>query len=89
MTWNYQWTYQTGYESEVAVLNLPSAFRRSNVLVERFKIGADMHAGELARVERKVIPPIRNGSWSTPALPLRPNELRLLRLTPTTEPVAS
>ncbi|MFI6316652.1 hypothetical protein ACIBG8_03995 [Nonomuraea sp. NPDC050556] len=82
MTWNYQWTHQTTYQSKIVLTNFPSEFRTSNVLVTRYKIGS----GALAPVEQFVIGPRTDGSYTSQTLELQPNELRLLVLTPTTKP---
>jgi hypothetical protein len=87
MTWNYQWTNQTAYDSRVVFTNFPAAFRGSNVLVERYRIDKDVHSGDLVPVDRYVIGPRTTGSYYSPYFPLDPNELRLMVLTPTTLPI--
>ncbi|GAA4491192.1 hypothetical protein GCM10023191_024640 [Actinoallomurus oryzae] len=86
MTWNYQWTQQTGYNSKIVLSHLPSAFGKSNILVTRYKIGDDSDSGDLKPVEQFVIAP-RTSGYTSQTLSLQPNELRLLVLTPTTQPV--
>lgn len=87
MTWNYQWTLKTAYDSKVVLSNFPAAFQNSNVLVTRFRIADDSDTGELNPVEQFVIGPRGSGGYTSQTLPLNPNELRLLVLTPTTKPV--
>lgn len=87
MTWNYQWTRKATYVSQVKIANVPPAFRDSNVLVERYKIGKDMHSGALRKVESFVASPRADGSFQAPGVSLGPNELHLLVMTPTKDPV--
>ncbi|WP_433251177.1 hypothetical protein ACQPYK_05470 [Streptosporangium sp. CA-135522] len=87
MTWNYQWTHQAAYQSKTVLTNFPSAFRTSNVLVTRYKIGSESDTGTLDPVEQFVIGPRADGGYTSQTLELQPNELRLLVLTPTTKPV--
>lgn len=86
MTWNYQWTRPDAYDSRIVIRNFPAAFRASNVLVTRYRIPNDVHAGDLLMVEQFVIGPRTAGTYYAQTLPMRPNELRLLVLTPTTRP---
>ena len=87
MTWNYQWTYQTAYDSRVVITNVPKEFRDTNLRVEWYKISSNVHSGNLQRVQSLVVGPRKNGTYYSETLPLRPNELRLLVLTPTKSPV--
>jgi hypothetical protein len=87
MTWNYQWTGQTTYDSRIVFTNFPAAWRNSNVLVERYRIDKDIHAGDLVPVDRYVIGPRTAGTYYSPYFPLDPNELRLMVLTPTSLPI--
>ncbi|GLY83317.1 hypothetical protein [Actinoallomurus iriomotensis] len=87
MTWNYQWTLKTAYDSRIVLSNFPAAFLNSNVLVTRYRIADDSDTGELNPVEQFVIGPRGSGGYTSQTLPLNPNELRLLVLTPTTKPV--
>jgi hypothetical protein len=87
MTWNYQWTLQTAYDSKIVLSHFPAAFQNSNVLVTRYRIADDSDTGELKPVEQFVIGPRGSGGYTSQTLPLNPNELRLLVLTPTTQPV--
>lgn len=87
MTWNYQWTRPGTYDSRIVIRNFPPAYRTSNVLVTRYRIPNDVHAGDLLMVEQFVIRPRTAGTYYAQTLPMRPNELRLLVLTPTTAPV--
>jgi hypothetical protein len=89
MTWNYQWTQQNTYDSRIVFSNFPTAFRTSNVLVTRYRIDNDVHAGPLQPVEQFVIGPRTTGTYHSQTLPLEPNELRLTVLTPTTAPVGT
>ncbi|MGI5493602.1 hypothetical protein [Microtetraspora malaysiensis] len=88
MTWNYQWTQQTTYDSRIVFSGLPAAFKLSNVLVTRYKIGDDSDTAALKPVEQFVIGPRTAGSYTGQTLPLKPNELRLVVLTPTKQPVS-
>lgn len=87
MTWNYQWTHQTAYNSRIVLSGFPKAFQNSNVLVTRYKIGDDSDTAALKPVEQFVIGKRTNG-YTSQTLSLNPNELRLLVLTPTTQPVS-
>lgn len=87
MTWNYQWTNQATFQSKIVLSGFPAEFRASNVLVTRYKIGSESDAGALVPVEQFVIGPRAEGGYTSQTLELRPNELRLLVLTPTTKPV--
>jgi hypothetical protein len=89
MTWNYQWTGMTTYDSTITVSNLPSSFRTMNVQVERYRILTGQYEGDLLRVENTVIGPRTSGTYYGATHPLPPNELRLLVLTTTTAPVGS
>jgi hypothetical protein len=84
MTWNYQWTYQASHQSRIVFTNFPAAWRSTNVLVERYRIDKDVHAGDLVPIDRYVIGPRTAGTYYSPYFPLDPNELRLMVLTPTT-----
>jgi hypothetical protein len=86
MTWNYQWTYGTAYESRITLKELPERFRSQNIRVECYRIAADVHSGDLAMVQKFVIGPRPDGFWIGPPQPLGPNELRLMVLTPTDDP---
>ncbi|MFF4197531.1 hypothetical protein [Nonomuraea sp. NPDC001831] len=88
MTWNYQWTHQTTYDSKIVISSLPQKFWKNNVLVTRYKIGADSDTDTLKPVEQFVIEPRRGGGYTSQTLSLKPNELRLLVLTPTNLPVS-
>ena len=87
MSWNYQWTGKTCYNSKIVLSNFGSKFRDSNVLVQRYKVGDDINSGNLKPVEQFVIKPRKDGGYTSQTLPLNPNELRMLVLTPTTMPV--
>ena len=87
MTWNYQWTGQTTYDSRIVFTNFPAAWRNTNVLVERYRIDKDVHSGDLMPVDRFVIGPRTAGTYYSPYFPLDPNELRLMVLTPTSLPI--
>lgn len=87
MTWNYQWTGTTTYDRKIVLSHFSGAFRTSNVLVTRYKIDADLDTGDLKPVEQFVIKPRSDGGYTSQTLALRPNELRLLVLTPTDKPV--
>lgn len=88
LTWNYQWTGQTTYNSKIVLSNFPSAFHDSNMLVTRYRIPYDTETGVLAPVEQFVVGPRGTGGYTSQTLSLAPSELRLLVLTPTTDPVS-
>lgn len=88
MTWNYQWTGQTSYDSKLVISHFPAAFATDNMMVTRYRIANDSDTGTLDPVERFVVKPRgTDGGYTSQAYPLRPNELRLMVLTPTTLPV--
>lgn len=82
MTWNYQWTNQTAYDSRVVLKNFPAAFRTRDVRVTRYRIASTVHEGPLTPVESFLIPPRIQNQYVGQSLRLEPNELRLLVLTP-------
>lgn len=87
MTWNYQWTNAAAYDSRTVIKNFPATFRTSNVRVTRYRIDAGTHAGAMTPVQTLVVGPRTAGTYYSQTLPLEPNELRLMVLTPTTDPV--
>ncbi len=87
MSWNYQWTQNKAYNTELTLAHLPKAFRTGNVLVERYKIGKDLHFGEMTKLTSYVITRRADGSFTPPTTALRPNELQLLVLSATDDPV--
>jgi hypothetical protein len=89
MTWNYQWTRETAYNSTIKIGGASPPFRESNVLVERYKVGNDLHSGGLRRVESFVVGARTDGSFEAQNIPLGPNELHLLVLTPTNLPIGT
>jgi hypothetical protein len=88
MTWNYQWTNKAAYDSRAVLSNLPAAFRTSNVRVTRYRVDTSTHAGAMTPVESFIIGPRSAGAYYSQTLSLAPNELRLMVLTPTTDPVS-
>lgn len=81
-TWNYQWTRPDSYDSRIVISNFSGRFRTSDVLVTRYRIPNDVPTGDLLLVEQFVIGPRTAGTYYAQTLPMRPNELRLLVLTP-------
>jgi hypothetical protein len=87
MTWNYQWTAATRFDSRVIFTNLPTAFRTSNVRVTRYRIATDVHSGPLKPVQTFVVGPRTAGTYYGQTLALEANDLRLTVLSLTTDAV--
>jgi hypothetical protein len=80
LSWNYQWVNSAGFDVNLLLKNLPSAFKTRNVRVERYLLDSNYDSGELLKVEDRISSALTSGQYQG-TFRHNPNALSMIVLT--------